>query len=51
MPKAEAAFALFPTAIGACGIAWRDGKVVATNLPEPTDDETRLRIARRTGGR
>jgi methylated-DNA-[protein]-cysteine S-methyltransferase len=27
-------FTLFPTALGACGIAWRDALVIATRLPE-----------------
>jgi len=45
-----AKFALFPTAIGCCGVAWRGKDVVATHLPEPTDEKTRLRLSARAGG-
>lgn len=42
-------FALFPTPLGACGIAWRGDTVVATNLPEQTPAATAARLAARTG--
>ena len=44
-----AEFSLFPTALGDCGIAWRDGKVVATHLPENTPHQTATRLAERSG--
>jgi methylated-DNA-[protein]-cysteine S-methyltransferase len=44
-------FALFETAIGSCGIAWADKKVVGTQLPEEVGaDATRVRITRRFPG-
>ena len=43
--------ALFATAIGSCGIAWRGGVVVATRLPDARPETTRARLAERTGGR
>jgi methylated-DNA-[protein]-cysteine S-methyltransferase len=42
-------FCLFPTALGPCGIAWRDGVVVATHLPEGSETATAARLARRAG--
>jgi methylated-DNA-[protein]-cysteine S-methyltransferase len=42
-------FALFPTSIGACGIAWNAVGVTAVQLPEGRDDVTQARLARRTG--
>jgi methylated-DNA-[protein]-cysteine S-methyltransferase len=47
---AAAAFALFPTAVGSCGIAWRDETIVATHLPEGNDAATASRLASRAGG-
>ncbi len=43
-------FSLFPTAIGDCGIAWRDDVVVATYLPEKTAAETAAYAATHAGG-
>ncbi|MEZ5854961.1 MAG: methylated-DNA--[protein]-cysteine S-methyltransferase [Hyphomicrobiaceae bacterium] len=43
-------YALFPTELGICGIAWRDGHVISTNLPEPSEAEIRDRLVRRSGG-
>lgn len=43
-------FALFPTAIGRCGVAWRGDRIVATQLPEASDERTRARLVARTGG-
>ncbi|MEM1145659.1 MAG: methylated-DNA--[protein]-cysteine S-methyltransferase [Pseudomonadota bacterium] len=40
-------FTIFPTAIGPCGIAWREELVVATNLPEGTPQATAVRLAER----
>lgn len=43
-------FSLFPTALGACGIAWSGDTVVGTNLPERSDAQTARRLAARTSG-
>ena len=43
-------YALFDTAIGRCGIAWNDRGVVGVQLPEPSEADTRERLARRSGG-
>jgi methylated-DNA-[protein]-cysteine S-methyltransferase len=40
-------FSLFPTPLGACGIAWSGEAVVATHLPEKSDAATAARLARR----
>jgi methylated-DNA-[protein]-cysteine S-methyltransferase len=40
-------FALFDTAIGACGIAWSAAGVVALQLPEADRARTRARLLRR----
>ena len=42
-------FALFPTPIGECGIAWRGDVVVATHLPEKTAAKTASLLATHTG--
>jgi methylated-DNA-[protein]-cysteine S-methyltransferase len=40
-PAAQrAGVALFDTAIGRCGIAWRDDAVVGVQIPETTDEQT-----------
>ncbi len=44
-----AGLALFPTPLGSCGIAWSNGLVRATQLPEPTMTETRSRLVVRAG--
>lgn len=41
---------LFPTPLGACGIAWSGETVVATHLPEENDAATAARLAARTSG-
>lgn len=41
--------ALFDTGIGACGIAWRDGAIVALQLPEPSGVRTLARLRRSAG--
>ena len=46
--RSRAHFSLFPTRIGACGIAWRSDTVVATHLPERTSSATAARLAART---
>jgi methylated-DNA-[protein]-cysteine S-methyltransferase len=40
-------FTLFDTAIGRCAIVWRESRIVGLQLPEPSDDATRRRLARR----
>ncbi len=40
-------FALFPTAIGACGIAWGPRGIVGVQLPEAEEGATRSRMVRR----
>lgn len=42
-------FTLFETDIGPCGIAWNDAGLVAVQLPEASRDETRERLAERSG--
>jgi methylated-DNA-[protein]-cysteine S-methyltransferase len=46
MTDVSESFALFATAIGACGIVWGDRGIVAVQLPEATERETRLRLLR-----
>jgi O-6-methylguanine DNA methyltransferase len=46
----EQGFALFGTAVGACGIAWGDRGVVGVRLPEGAEHETRVWMARRHPG-
>lgn len=43
-------FALFDTAIGHCGIAWRGDAVTGVHLPEGSAEATRARMARRHDG-
>lgn len=43
-------FALFDTAIGACGIAWGPRGVVGVQLPEGEEGATRARMRRRFPG-
>ncbi len=40
-------YALFPTAIGHCGIAWGPQGLTGVQLPEPNEAATRARMARR----
>jgi methylated-DNA-[protein]-cysteine S-methyltransferase len=40
-------FALFDTAIGACGIGWSEAGIVALQLPEADRERTRARLLRR----
>jgi methylated-DNA-[protein]-cysteine S-methyltransferase len=39
-------YALFDTAIGTCGLAWGAAGLLALQLPEATDAETRARLTR-----
>lgn len=41
------AYTLFPTPLGACGIAWSEGALTGVNLPEQDEASTRLRMTRR----
>jgi methylated-DNA-[protein]-cysteine S-methyltransferase len=41
---------LFPTSIGCCGIAWRGNDVIATHLPEASEEKTLARLNARSGG-
>ena len=43
-------FALFKTAVGACGIAWSDGGIASIQLPARDDSATRARLATRCSG-
>jgi methylated-DNA-[protein]-cysteine S-methyltransferase len=43
----ERGFALFDTAIGACGVAWGPRGVIGVQLPERDEAATRNRLARR----
>ena len=40
-------FALFPTAIGTCAVAWGEGAITAMNLPDAKEDALRQRMQRR----
>ena len=39
-------YAIFDTAVGRCGIVWSDAGVVAVQLPEARELETRRRLFR-----
>lgn len=43
-------FTMFETAIGRCGIAWTGKGVLAVQLPESCDADTRARLVRRCPG-
>jgi methylated-DNA-[protein]-cysteine S-methyltransferase len=45
------AYALWPTALGSCGIAWNDAGVTAFQLPARTETLTAARMAREGGDR
>ena len=40
---------MFDTALGRCGIAWGERGIVAVQLPQPSDAQTRARISQRYG--
>lgn len=42
-------YALFDTAIGRCGVAWGDHGLIAVQLPQPNEAQTRARLAQRCG--
>lgn len=42
-------YAMFDTALGRCGIAWGDRGIVAVQLPQPSEAQTRARIVQRYG--
>src|SRR4051812_18728441 len=46
----NAGFCLFPTALGACGLAWRGDVLVGVQLPGTDDAAGRRRIAGRFPG-
>jgi methylated-DNA-[protein]-cysteine S-methyltransferase len=46
----RAGVALFDTAIGRCGVAWRGESVVGVQLPESSDDETHSRLRVKLAG-
>lgn len=43
-------FALFPTAVGVCGLAWSDAGLTLVRLPELEKDATRAGLQRRVAG-
>lgn len=45
--SATQGYALFPTALGHCGIAWGDKGLTCVQLPETDEAATRARMARR----
>jgi methylated-DNA-[protein]-cysteine S-methyltransferase len=46
-PNSTSGFALFDTAIGACGIVWSERGIVGVQLPEGSERATRMRLRRR----
>jgi methylated-DNA-[protein]-cysteine S-methyltransferase len=42
-------FALFDTAIGRCGVAWSGRGIIAVQLAQPSDAQTRARLRQRHG--
>jgi methylated-DNA-[protein]-cysteine S-methyltransferase len=42
----DVGFALFPTAIGRCGIAWGERALLGVQLPESSEAGTRVRLLR-----
>lgn len=42
-------YSLFDTAIGRCGVAWGEGGLIAVQLPQPNEGQTRTRLAQRCG--
>lgn len=43
-------YSLFDTAVGRCGVAWGEGGLIAVQLPQPNEGQTRTRLAQRCGG-
>ncbi len=50
MRMSDFRFAVFETAIGACGIVWGAGGIVGVQLPEANEKATRARLLRRYAG-
>jgi methylated-DNA-[protein]-cysteine S-methyltransferase len=50
MRMSDFRFAVFETAIGACGIVWGAGGIVGVQLPEANEKTTRARLLRRYAG-
>jgi len=50
MTLPDRGFALFPTAIGTCAVAWTERGVAGVQLPEAHESQTRARIERRVRG-
>ena len=48
--QAPPGLATFPTAIGWCGLVWRDDRLLGLQLPEATAGQTHARLARRFPG-
>ncbi len=46
----ESGFAIFETAIGACGVIWSPRGVIGVQLPEGDEAQTRARLSRRFPG-
>ncbi|MEP6732468.1 MAG: methylated-DNA--[protein]-cysteine S-methyltransferase [bacterium] len=46
MTDIRESYALFDTPIGKCGIAWGERGIVAVQLPEPSESQTRTRLLR-----
>jgi methylated-DNA-[protein]-cysteine S-methyltransferase len=46
----ESGFALFDTALGTCGVAWRGGRIAAVAFPAATRERTRARLRRSIDG-
>lgn len=46
MNDVSESYAIFETPIGSCGIAWGERGIVALQLPEATEHETRTRLLR-----
>lgn len=42
-------FTLFDTALGRCGIVWAQRGILAVQLPQPNEAQTRVRITQRYG--
>lgn len=48
--QSSSGYALFPTPIGRCGIAWRGKCIMAVQLPEATPTKTAAKLVTRCGG-
>lgn len=50
MPERCVSYCLFETPLGVCGIGWTEAGIARFQLPETSDEQTRARLVRRTGG-